>query len=763
MHMNNLQMAANLELPVVSFSADGASSELAAQSAMDKEKSELPPISYEYPLYGVYLKAPVFRHTGPVVSITDPPHARKTGRNQPQHGTHTASLGTGYLVNRSLVGMYECGGTGLVHRDVENVDKQDDGAARRVFHANALRAITDETLPMKREIKEGFNGLFVYLFVLGNLYDAWLSRTMCVRDRILSALRARFFLDMWHKHIVKLSSTFPDLYSATRSFISPASFHIFNRLCDSLVLLAIIYSRTYPDQPFCPWLMGTDFVEHLFGLARMILPNFTYGEFLKMIKHIELRQRLLLSGKFKENRERHSASGYIMDYDATPLTSDDKKLATLSIPDADLNELVSLAFQEAFHICRDLLHIPVLLPTETTPLQLTPLGAHRKKVKPARKKAVDGDGSGSGSEHDPDSDSDTDSEVGDTREDLSLDAATATAAHDTARYSALCEDTDSLLEREAIRNPSNPVVVGAIGLSITTDKSASLVLAKSELVDGTGKLSISKMLKYRERLQSGTTVHSERSISLNPKFVAAEKEREDAAEAGQSVPKIPMKEASHRLRIAQQLDGSLQRKQPRKDRELRWKNIAQAIRTVVKSKELPNLSGKNVTEIFQMKIGNYAIFRTLKRTYVGEILDMYKKGASGRYGSIDKIGNASSLQAISVRVYLPLKISAVCPYFLIIITEHVHCYFQDGDANQDDEPLIFSSTHNSHHLHTYAPIDTLLYHLGPRVMSTLGTRGQLKTRMVLDSDSEAHWMSLTQPKVVEKLTIRIRGSKLFKK
>jgi hypothetical protein len=95
-----------------------------------------------------------------------------------------------------------------------------------------------------------------------------------------------------------------------RSFISLASFRIFNRLCDTLVLLVIVCARYYPDQPFCPWLLGTKFVEHFFGQARMILPNFTYAELLKMIQHIVVRQRILLSGHFKKNREKQSGVGY---------------------------------------------------------------------------------------------------------------------------------------------------------------------------------------------------------------------------------------------------------------------------------------------------------------------------------------------------------------------------------------------------------------------------------------------------------------------
>lgn len=159
-------MAARLSLKVVTFSADGAASELAAQALMDNEVSSEEPLTYDYPLYGVRLRAPVFEQTGPLIPVTDPPHARKASRNQPQHGTHTVSLGIGYVVNRSLVDLYEIQSSGLVKRDVENVDKQDDGAARRIYSYEALAA-TCELKDGKMEIHEGFEGLFVWLFIFG--------------------------------------------------------------------------------------------------------------------------------------------------------------------------------------------------------------------------------------------------------------------------------------------------------------------------------------------------------------------------------------------------------------------------------------------------------------------------------------------------------------------------------------------------------------------------------------------------------------------
>jgi len=53
--------------------------------------------------------------------------------------------------------------------------------------------------------------------------------------------------------------------------------------------------------------------------------------------------------------------------------------------------------------------------------------------------------------------------------------------------------------------------------------------------------------------------------------------------------------------------------------------------------ELPNLSTKNVNAIFQITLNSFVIMRNDSRMYIqinGKILDMYKKGSSGRYGSL---------------------------------------------------------------------------------------------------------------------------------
>lgn len=140
--MKLLKFCEHFGLKLLAVAADGASSEVKAMQLMYAEKTSRR-LTYTNTEYGVHLSAPIFDSTGPLICVTDPDHARKTMRNQPQYGTHTASMGSSYIVNRSLVRLYEQPDSGLVQRDVRNTDKQDDGAAHRSFHEQALKSMTE--------------------------------------------------------------------------------------------------------------------------------------------------------------------------------------------------------------------------------------------------------------------------------------------------------------------------------------------------------------------------------------------------------------------------------------------------------------------------------------------------------------------------------------------------------------------------------------------------------------------------------------------
>ncbi|KAJ7775821.1 hypothetical protein B0H14DRAFT_2401658, partial [Mycena olivaceomarginata] len=502
-HLKLLAMAAELSLPVISFSADGAASELSARRLMDDHETSFPPITYDYPLYGIHLKAPVTK-TGPVVSGQDAGHGKKTARNGPQSGARTEDLGEDVIVNNTLVDLQKTGVSGLLPSDVKNVDKQDDGPARHLFHVLALRACTTGEGNMTK-IREGFGGLF----------------------------------------------------------------------------------------PFCPWLLGTEFVEHFFGLARMMLPNFTWAEFIKLVQHVMVRQRILLWGSFKEKRERNARVGYVLDFDAAPLTAEDRKLAEVTLTDRDMDSLVELGFQEATLIFSQLLHIPTPKPTERKPLDLAPLGVPAPKAR----------SSGAGEDFDSDDDDYDDEE--EEEEPPASDPipdhlrseesrAIASATHGAARYAALCEDYENTVtELNSQPEPATPATV--LGPpppppSITSAASPSIPFRSEMIIDASGKLSISMMLQARLHWQAGTTTRSEKVSQIDSKYALSRIARATGAEQNDDTEpeKMSLQEASNLTRVIQDQNATIQESKPVKYREIRWKGIAAVVQRLVDANGEPN-------------------------------------------------------------------------------------------------------------------------------------------------------------------------------
>ena len=94
-----------------------------------------------------------------------------------------------------------------------------------------------------------------------------------------------------------------------------------------------------------------------------------------MVWNVMVRQHILLMGNIKQKWERDSHSGYLMEYNATPLTNQDIHNATVDLATLQIDPLVEIAYKEASAICQDLLGI--LAPTVTIdkPLKLAVMGA----------------------------------------------------------------------------------------------------------------------------------------------------------------------------------------------------------------------------------------------------------------------------------------------------------------------------------------------------------------------------------------------------
>lgn len=193
--------------------------------------------------------------------------------------------------------------------------------------------------------------------------------------------------------------------------------------------------------PRCPFLsvasrVGTEFVEHFYGLARTLLPDFTHAELMKTVQNVMVCQRFLLMDHFREKRPGdESAAGYIMEYDPSPLIPDEAQFARVNLTSQNITSLIELiAFREASQICRQILNIRVPNP-DVKHVKLAPLGtvemAHKHTATVREAEALNGEPD--------DNDCDTTSNSSASADDNFM-VTPEQAATDAMIYSALCDD-----------------------------------------------------------------------------------------------------------------------------------------------------------------------------------------------------------------------------------------------------------------------------------------------------------------------------------
>lgn len=246
------------------------------------------------------LRIPLF-HGYPAVVVQDSKHAMKTARNQLLSGARLLVLGDYPMHFAQLRNVAMNPRSPLQTRDVINVDKQHDGAAARLLSGETLEFLIDE-FPTYR-------GLATYIFVLGDMIDAWQNRSLPHIERVRMVLRARFFLMAWRTHILR----HPD-HDVNVHFISRGSYDIFLTICDSLLSLILVYRKFYSTYPLLPWLHSTEPCEHLFGVLRQLKADFTYADFLYLYPKLTV----LLMGAFNhltaEQKAQHTSAGYYHTY-----------------------------------------------------------------------------------------------------------------------------------------------------------------------------------------------------------------------------------------------------------------------------------------------------------------------------------------------------------------------------------------------------------------------------------------------------------------
>ncbi|KAB5591529.1 hypothetical protein CTheo_5036 [Ceratobasidium theobromae] len=217
-----------------------------------------------------------FYRQKPLVMVQDSKHALKTCRNNLFSGARLLVLGNHIAHYSQIREIAFDNKSTLYHRDVEKMDRQDDRAAERLFCAATLGFVISN--------RPQYLGLMVYLFVLGDLCDAYQSRSMPHAERFKIAMRTRFFLETWQDFLNDAG------YSVSNYFISREAHKILLTVADGLIQLIYVY-RDYvsPACPLLPWLHSTEACEHMFAELRKLVKDFTYLDAVHSFPKLRIR------------------------------------------------------------------------------------------------------------------------------------------------------------------------------------------------------------------------------------------------------------------------------------------------------------------------------------------------------------------------------------------------------------------------------------------------------------------------------------------
>ncbi|KZV67782.1 hypothetical protein PENSPDRAFT_610974 [Peniophora sp. CONT] len=316
-----------------SLSADGTETERALQRRIVESATGYIDFEIVVPETGCTLRYRIPTIYGlPFVITQDSKHAGKTSRNQLLTGARLLVIGAFCLHFGQLLALAEHSRSPLYLRDVHKVDKQDDRAAARLLSSEALDCLM-QNFPEHR-------ALAVYLFVMGELVDAWQNRKITHVERVRMVLRARYFLVAWRAHTSAHTEHRSDI-----QFISRESFDIFLILCDSLIQLIFVYREFYPTYPLLPWLHSTEMLEHFFGILRKLKADFNFADAL----WLEPKLRTLMLGAFKNLTPEQQANATAAGYWHTYLHAPDLDEAALrsSVTNAQFGEQAQLGLRDA--------------------------------------------------------------------------------------------------------------------------------------------------------------------------------------------------------------------------------------------------------------------------------------------------------------------------------------------------------------------------------------------------------------------------------
>lgn len=319
------------KIAVISYACDGTEIERSIQRLLvtKSAKKIKHTINGPHPGANVNISIAVIQDQ-PICMIQDSKHALKTFRNNLFSGARLLTIGNHTAIYQRIRDMAFESGSPLYHRDVEKLDRQDDNAATRLFSADVLKYLSDHHPDHVGEI--------IYLFVFGELIDAYQNRNIPHVERLRMVLRARYFLDAWDIFLAHSG------YTKAHYCLSREAIDIAHIIIDGYISLVLVHRDHLPIKlPLIPWLHSSEACEHIFGEARQIVKDFTYLDFIYMVPklRVKLRQTIL---RALASDPKARANGYSHTYfDHTDVNL--RALATFPTNE-EINEVADMAMQE---------------------------------------------------------------------------------------------------------------------------------------------------------------------------------------------------------------------------------------------------------------------------------------------------------------------------------------------------------------------------------------------------------------------------------
>jgi len=220
--------------------------------------------------------------------------------------------------------------------------------------AKATKVFSAATIEFLAENHPDYLGEIIYLFVFGELIDAYQNHTLAHQERVKLVLRARYFMDYWLSYLRHTG------YSEKQYLLSREATDIIWYLIDGLIGLVLVYRDHIKGIfPLLPWLHSSETCEHIFGEARPIVKDFTMLDFYYMMTKLRVKLReAVLRGQSSDLKAR--ATGYCHTY------FDIKGINPLLLSTFPTDDDIQEAAQQAMEECESLL---VLLGVDPTLLQ----------------------------------------------------------------------------------------------------------------------------------------------------------------------------------------------------------------------------------------------------------------------------------------------------------------------------------------------------------------------------------------------------------